>query len=242
MDIYWTGQIRCKDVRWILKDEEYLLDDALEKLRKDVWEDIQRNHPDTYDGHLLTLSGFENTKNSMTLRMNTIRFSRILTLEKVGKRLKPYGTIGMQLIVLTPDKQHILIGQRSKNSMYCPLFFSVPGGMLEVTDASDSFEDACLREFHEEVKLDIKEGLDLVGITSEIHGSVGVVFLILGTAKELSDLSSAVQGNEEWEDRRLEWHSIQQMERMTRENSLEGVVFAKDDRKKKERGGPSVLW
>jgi ADP-ribose pyrophosphatase YjhB (NUDIX family) len=55
----------------------------------------------------------------------------------------------MQMIVLSPDRKSILYGQRAANLLYCPLFHSVPGGILEARDTKGSFEDAVLREFRE---------------------------------------------------------------------------------------------
>ncbi len=227
MQIHWRGNIRCEKIDWILDDKEITLDDALEARRDDIWKSVVSDYPDTYDGNLLSLQHYNTDSDSMTLYMNTIKFSRILTLERLKVHLKPYGAIGMQLIVLSPDKDRILIGQRSKDAMYCPLFYSVPGGMLEIEDTKSSFRDACLREFNEETQLSLSKDIHLVGIASEINGTVGVVFLLCGTARDPVDVGMPVQGNEEWENRILRWYSVRELSQFTFSNSLEGVVYAR---------------
>ena len=228
MKIYWNGSIPCRNVQWILENEQIVLDAFFEEQREKIWREIQSEHPDSYDGDILVLKDFNVANNQMVLNMNLIKFSRILTLEKLGEYLRPYGTIGMQMIVLSPDRRHILFGQRVSTSMYCPGYYSCPGGMLELVDAKGTFEEACLREFHEEVEIDISNELTLHAITSEINGTVGAVFLLSGTAKMNPDVGLRIKGNEEWEENHLTWHSIRDLDRFDYSNSLESIIFAKE--------------
>jgi ADP-ribose pyrophosphatase YjhB (NUDIX family) len=226
----------------VLEDEQIILADSFERQRENIWKSVQSQHPDSYDGNLLALKKFSVNNDDMILHMNIIKFSRILTLEKLGEHLRPYGTIGMQMIVLSPDKKHILIGQRSSNSLYCPNFFSCPGGMLEVVDAKGSFEEACLREFNEEVDFVLSDDLRVHAITSEIHGTVGAAFILSGTTKENPDVESSVIGNEEWEGSHLRWYSVQNLEMFAYSNSLESVVFVKEEREKFDRNEANAFW
>ncbi len=227
MHIYWRGSIQWEQIDWILDSKEVILDDALEEQRGAIWNNVMRDHPATYDGNLLALQDYDIASDSMTLYMKSIKFSRILTLERLGVHLKPYGTIGMQLIVHSPDRNQFLIGQRNRDSMYCPLFYSVPGGILEVEDTKGSFKDACLREFNEEVELEISDNLKLIGITSEIHGTVGCVFLLIGVSVSQPGVGEFVRGNDEWEDNSLQWHPINNLEGFTVSNCLEAPIFLK---------------
>lgn len=242
MNIFWKGSIPIKKVQWRLDKEWIILADSLEEQREQIWNDVRSKHPTSYDGDLLALKDFIVTNDEMILHMNIIKFSRILTLEKRGEHLQPYGTIGMQMIVLSPDRRCLLVGQRASNLLYCPDFYSGPGGMLEVDDAEGSFEDACIREFNEEVELEISNHLNVHAIMSEINGTVGVVFLLSTIAKENPDTESSVKGNEEWQENQLFWHSVEDLEIFNHANSLESVLFIKEDRARFERNELSIFW
>ena len=228
MKIYWKGSIPCKKIQWFLEGEHKILPTNLEERREEIWKRVLTEYPDSYDGDLLELKEFKANEEDMELSMNIIKFSRVLTLERLGEYLKPYGTIGMQMVVLSHDREYLLIGQRASSSMYCPLYYSCPGGMFEVSDTEGSFEEACLREFNEEVELTLNDNLKLLAITSEINGTVGVVFLLVGTTRNPPDVTIPVKGNEEWEDTQLLWYSIQSLDRFTYSNSLESIVFVKE--------------
>ncbi len=215
----------CKSVQWMLEEEQIILTDSFEDRREEIWKFVLSQHPDSYDGNLLVLKAF----NIDSLNMNIIKYSRIVTLERHGEHLRPYGTIGMQITVFSPDRKYILVGQRARSVMYCPRYFSAPGGMLEVLNAEGSSEEACLREFNEEVELNILDDMILHAITSEINGTAGVVFILTGTAKSVQDIEMLVKGNEEWEGNHLKWYSVQDLETFTYSNSLESILFAKEE-------------
>ncbi|MFW9849562.1 MAG: NUDIX hydrolase [Candidatus Thorarchaeota archaeon] len=229
MKIHWKGSIPCKNIRWFLENEHKILPTSLEEKREEIWNTVLTRHPDSYDGDILELRDFKVNEYRMDLYMNIIKFSRVLTLERLGEYLRPYGTIGMQMVVLSHNREYLLIGQRSSNSMYCPKYYSCPGGILELSDAKGTFERACLREFNEEVELALNKDLKLLAITSEINGTVGIVFLLMGSAKEILDMEQPICGNEEWEDKELRWYPLQALDKFSCSNSLESVVFAKEN-------------
>ena len=87
---------------------------------------------------------FDASGEAAMLGMSSIRFSTILTLSEMELGINGYGALGFQAIILSPNREYILFGQRPDTSLYCPLYYAVPGGMLEVEDAKGSFQAACL--------------------------------------------------------------------------------------------------
>jgi hypothetical protein len=243
LKIIWSGKIPLEDVVWKLSSEkEYFLSTELEKQRNKIWKKIVNKYPETYDGMVIILDDFHYTSEQMVFDLGFMRFSRILTLNEVKQRPSGYGSLGMQAIIFSPDKTNVLAGLRAEDSSYCPLFHAVPGGILETSDVEGSFESACMREIDEEVAVALEAEKHLVGLLSELHGSVGVVALISGTVSKTPKPNEHVYGNEEWAERRLSWYSGEELERIKFENSLEGLLFVKNDRERFEKTGNSIFW
>ncbi len=198
--------------------------------------------PPNIDGKILILDDFQYTNGPMVFDLGFMRFSRIITLDEVKQRPPMYGSLGMQAIIFSPCKTHVLAGLRSENSSYCPLFHTVPGGILETSDTEGSFESACMREINEEVEVMLETEKHLVGLLSEVHGSVGVVALISRTVSGTPKLNERIQGNEEWTECELSWYPVDKLEDVKLDNSLEGLLFVKREREIFDRTGNSIFW
>jgi ADP-ribose pyrophosphatase YjhB (NUDIX family) len=148
----------------------------------------------------------------------------------------------MQSIIFSKDGAHVLAGRRTQNTSYCPLFYGVPGGILEVSDTKGSFESACMREVNEEVKIKLKSEKYLTAIIQEYHGSVGVVAMIATSVVGNPDMNVKVPGNEEWKDCELSWYPIDELDDVKLENSLEGLIFLKKEREIFTQDGSSIFW
>ncbi len=242
MQTYWKGSIPISRVSWIHRNDEVKLPEWLEDRREKEWHKLKADHPNSYDGNVLVLRNYHTTSDGLLLETCFIKFSALNILQAHEEHLRPYGTVGMQMIVLSPDGRSILYGQRAPQLMYCPGFFSVPGGILEVKDVKGSFEDAVLREFHEEVELPSPYGLNLISITSEIHGFVGVIFIVRGVVDALDSPHSVVSGNDEWANRVLHWHHADSLESLNENTILEGLLLSKHEWSIYKRGGKSHLW
>lgn len=239
----WRGKIPLIDVEWNFSPEkECILSDELESYKNQIWDETLVEFPETYDGEVLVLDKFQFNEKGVKFALSFIRFSRILTLVKKQMKGPGLGTLGFQAIIFTEDKKHILAGTRSEKSQYCPLFHSVPGGMLEVNDTKGHFENACMREIKEEVKIELASEKSLVGIIPELHGTIGVVTIISATAIGKYDLKKRVSGNDEWKDQELSWYDVDRLDQYIPENSLEGLLFVKNERNRFLNEGSSVLW
>jgi ADP-ribose pyrophosphatase YjhB (NUDIX family) len=242
MQVYWTGSVPVSKVSWIHRDDELELPEWLEDGREREWRKLKEDYPDSYDGDVLVLRNYRKVSSGLSLETCFMKFSALNTLQVHGEHLRPYGSIGMQMIVLSPDKKSILYGQRAANILYCPLFHSVPGGILEVRDTKGSFEDAVLREFREEVKLPSPTGLNLISIVSEIHGSVGCIFIIKGVMEVSDGAHSIVRGNDEWMNEALHWHHADSLQPLDEKSMLEGLLLAKHEWSIYKSGGKSLVW
>jgi len=243
LEVHWKGRIPLEDVRWeMIPDSEMILPPDLEERREALWRKTLDDYPDSYDGELLFLSEFLVESASVFMRTASVRFSRIRTLVSEGRNLGEYGCLGFQAMIFSPDRKHILIGERSKESMYCPLFLATPGGMLEVADIEHGFEEACMREVREEANLNIRPHKYMIALTKEIHGNVGAVILIETTATDPVEPSRLVEGNEEWTDGKLRWYSVDALEELDERIMLEGVLFTTRQWRLFKNTGSSILF
>ncbi len=243
LKVFWKGRVPLSKVEWnFSSNNEHFLPENLEAKKENVWAEMVAKFPEVYDGDILILEDFRITNDKMVFDLGLMKFSRVLTLEKEKQSPSGYGTLGMQAIVFSHDGQNVLAGSREESHTYCPTFHAVPGGILEVIDTKGSFESACMREFNEEVNLLLQHDKYLVGIIQEFHGTVGVVALIATTPLEQVDPEKDVSGNNEWNHHKLSWYPVDQLENVTFENSLEGLLFLKNERNQFITTGRSVLW
>ena len=243
MEILWRGRISLENVHWSLSaEEEIRLELNLEKHRRNIWRETKTKHPESYDGKLLVLTDMRVKEHEMQLTTGYTRFSSVLTLEKFNLGFTKYGTLGVQAIILSNDLSHILIGQRAADLMYCPLYLSGPGGMLETSDVEGSFQAACLRELMEEASVAISPKMHLVAATMELNGTVGTVMIVVGKAAAETVLQEPVVGNEEWENRSLLWFEIDSLHSFEQARCLESIHFALNEWNQYQLGRENVIW
>ena len=243
LKIFWEGKIPIQNVKWKFAPErEIFLSDSLEVQREDIWNAELSTYPETYDGDVLVLEDFSQGKEQMVFELGFIKFSRVLTLAKVKQRPPGYGTLGMQSIIFSQDGEYVLAGKRTENTSYCPLFHTVPGGILEVIDTKGDFESACMRELNEEVDINLKQEKYLTALIQEYHGSVGIVAAIMGMTSGNLEATEKVSGNEEWKDRTLTWYPVDHLDDVKFMNSLEGLLFLKKERANFIETGNSIFW
>jgi hypothetical protein len=168
-------------------------------------------------------------------------FSRVLTLHTLGVTPEFLGSLGVQALIFSPDMKHIVWGKRPLDSMYCPGFLASPGGMLEIEDAGD-ITDGILREIKEEVVLDFSEEIFLVALAEELHGTVGVGLIIQMKTNTLPNITQKVRGNEEWVDNTLEWHFVENLIDINKDESLDALVFAHEEWRRYCEDRSSVVW
>jgi ADP-ribose pyrophosphatase YjhB (NUDIX family) len=239
----WKGIVPIREVRWTYSSDcEHVLSRELEAHKNKIWTDTLNKYPDTYDGKILILDNFQINEGVVEFMLSFMRFSRILVLVKTGQPAPGYGTLGFQSIIFSLDKKHVLAGTRSERSQYCPLFHSVPGGMLETRDLEGDFESACMREIEEETDVKLAPEKYLVALVSELHGTVGVVAVISALVSQNYDIKERVSGNKEWKNQELSWYSVDRLNNCLQENSLEGLLFVKQERSAFRKTNSSALW
>lgn len=227
--VYWKGRMATEEIEFEHAHEQILLSDRLEKMREDIWRKTVQKYPDVYDGDILVLDAIATEKQKLMLHTKEIKFSRVLVLEKVGKGLGQYGTMGLQVAVFSNNRQYLLYGERSHTEMYCPGLYSLPGGMLEVKDAKQSFDSACMRELKEEVSIEVRGERHLIGIVKDLHSSVGITLIVEGVARKKPQAGEQVHGNEEWREKMLMWHDIDSLASLGESEVLSGLLFLKEE-------------
>ena len=240
---FWEGRWNTKNVEWKLHSgSAFILSEELEAQRDAIWKDVKKTFPEIYDGTLLVLDHFVERENVFQMALREIQFSQVLTIEKTGDKLKPYGTIGVQMLILSPDGRFLLYGRRAKDLMHCPLFIAPPGGMFSGSDIKSTFSKACMREINEEVQIELQDEKYLIGVCADLYTQVGTVLVLLAYSKQTPDISQPVTGNEEWDGNLLNWHPVETLERLEYTNLLEGLVFAKIDWQNQILTGTSIIW
>jgi ADP-ribose pyrophosphatase YjhB (NUDIX family) len=126
--------------------------------------------------------------------------------------------------------------------MYCPLYLTTPGGMLEAEDARGSVEAACERELAEEVQLEIEREKHLVALVRDVKGVSGVNLIIEAIACHKVSPTEQVVGNEEWLNSRLKWVPVRDLGNLDTSRVLEGLLFAADQWHRHLASGESILW
>ncbi len=243
LNVFWRGRIPLEQVSWTLDpDSNLILTPELEAERDNIWTRTLKKHPNSYDGNLVVLLDYRISRNSIIFQLGSISFSRILTLEQAGIGPSTYGSLGFQSVLLSPDRKFVVIGERAKDSLYCPLFHAIPGGMLEVSDTIGSFEQACMREIREEADIELEREKYLVALINELHGSVGIVAMIEAVARNPINYDDFIPGNEEWTDTRLQWVSVENLNQFTSDNSLEGPLFLRNEWQTYKTTGQSDIW
>ena len=242
LNLYWRGRVPLEKITIEFdKTLELFLSPELETQRETIWNRAKIENSDIYDGRLLVLTGFEYRENTFVLTAGFMTFSRVLTLHRLGVSPDVLGSLGVQALIFSPDMQYIVWGKRALDSMYCPSFFATPGGMLEIEDAED-FTEGILREIKEEIFLDFAEDMYLVAIAAELHGTVGAGLIVQMQSDTSPDLTQQIRGNEEWIDNSLEWHSVDELININKDESLDALVFANEEWERYREGSSSVVW
>jgi hypothetical protein len=240
--LYWKGRVPLEKIRIDFDiSKELLLNAEHEAYRTDIWERAKKENADIYDGKLLVLTGFGRERDDFVLTTGFMSFSRVLTLHTLGVTPEFYGSLGVQALIFSPDLQYIIWGTRSLDSMYCPGFLASPGGMLEIQDA-ENIVSGLMREIKEEVFVKLSENITLVAIGKELHGTVGAGLFFEMMTDVQPDITQKVRGNEEWVDNSLEWYSVEDLADIKEDDSLDALVFARDELLAHRKGLSSVLW
>lgn len=197
-------------------------------MRENIWEQTLVRNPNAYDGRCLVLDSFKVRGNHAFLKLGFIQYSRIMVLESIGKEMEGYGSWGFQALIFSSDKKQILFGTRASNLVYCPLFRSPVGGMLEEKDVEGTVDAVCIREINEEAQIELDSKRYLVAIVAELYADIGVGLIIEGIARDVPVLGASVKGNEEGENGQLRWHPVDILEQLEESNSLDGLVNHKN--------------
>lgn len=163
--------------------------------------------------------------NDLKLSVGTIRFAQMMTHERLDIPIHDgHGSLGVQVAIFTANRRHLLVGERSHNSDYRPGWLTIPGGIFEVTDVSGSITKAINREMREEVMLKLRQSFLLRAIL-KMHPHTSTALLVEAQLAETEniDVSRAVKGNEEWEEKILRWLPCSELPQLNRERIFDGL-------------------
>ncbi|MFW9864482.1 MAG: NUDIX hydrolase [Candidatus Thorarchaeota archaeon] len=230
LQVKWDGELLLNYIKWnkISFQEFSLTPDNYPHIRKN-WNNHLRENPNDYDGNLLFLDSFQYKNDYLQLNVSLIKFSTVIYMVK--KKIpvnKGIGVCGTQYLVFSPNRKHILVGERSLTKTYFPGVTTCPGGLLESNDLAQKPEVSLLRELYEEVNLPFKSENMLIAILGGWNG-VSVTFLISTVISESfnynpNELIHAQ--HEEWEGN-LRWHPIEELKKIHPDQMLDGLTYYK---------------
>ena len=226
--IVWEGELLLDFIKWNKKTlQEYQPPPEYISEIKGNWDKHIKDNPNDYDGNLLFLDNYQFRKNYLFLDTSFMKFSTATYLVKNKIPIKKgIGVLGTQYLIFSPNKQYILVGERSLSQSYFPGALCGPGGMLELNDLNTSPKEALTREMYEEVCTPLKSEAHLVAMLVGWNG-VSVAFII---STKISD-SYKFNPNEiisaekdEWECN-LKWLSVEKLKKIQINQLLEGLIY-----------------
>ncbi|MFW9779069.1 MAG: NUDIX hydrolase [Candidatus Heimdallarchaeota archaeon] len=233
--VFWEQKITLSDVSWE-HDPHYRFNFSSKILRlsKLHWKALSRQYPALYDGKILVLQNFSDKSGILKLTTSWIEFS-LLVYHNYNKLSIPgtLGVLGCKVLITNPKETHFLLGVRSQKSEYKPGFVTLPGGLFEISDITNTVQEACLRELREELEIQVQE--DVMDLIAIIRGEKGnsAILMIYTTCRTLGnggvpDVSIPVVGNEEFQDNLLRWTSFEQIPYLESPNLMEGLQYLKN--------------
>ena len=229
-NVHWKGKTSIDYVTWELLEDEIFLPDHLEARRNTLWEQLVAREPTAYDGNCLYAQDLQLSPDKIHITTRSIKFSRHITLIEEKTRLDGYSSIGVNALIYTPDRKHLLVGIRSPDVLYYPEYATVPTGLVMKEDTEGTVRDAFLREVNEETNIQLDNEMNLIAITTEQRDPYAIQMLIQCTAKHVPDIRIPVPGNNEWKNRQLHWTPLDQLTKYV-EKSFIGVKYPADQQK-----------
>jgi 8-oxo-dGTP pyrophosphatase MutT (NUDIX family) len=228
--VLWQGSLHLKNIHWDNPiSTEYTHSGQFQKEIQEHWRKHKQKYPSDYNGVSLYLYSYEFRNSQLILKVGTVNFSTITYLYKHKIHVNQgLGLVGVQSLIFSPDKSHILIGKRSQNQDYFPGALTLPGGIMEVGDYMNSASESLMREIHEEVPLEFEPHRALFAILTGWN-PVSMTFLLYNTVKLSSDFDykEVISGDiKEWEGR-LTWISMEQLKEMSYDNIINGLYYYK---------------
>jgi 8-oxo-dGTP pyrophosphatase MutT (NUDIX family) len=224
----WEGVIPLSGVLWDICSETIdQLPLELETKRETLWHEQIKLYPHLYDGDIVSLLHFLAFDDSVVLSVGRIKFSQIYTIYHERARLPQFGkSLGVKFVIYNQSKSEFLVGQRQRNSEYKPLYFTLPGGILEVSDLDKPVVEACLREIQEELKIQVDSStFNLIAIIRDVD-ELGIQLLTEVIIVNDQDPQNLVP-NDEWEKDSVHWITIEDLKQMDEKLILEGLHFVR---------------
>jgi 8-oxo-dGTP pyrophosphatase MutT (NUDIX family) len=226
----WEGNLPLSKIHWkspIL--QEYTHSNRFRSEIEENWIHHKTFYPADYDGISLFLYDYTFSYSELYLYVGTIQFSTMIYLYKHHIPInKGLGVIGVQSLIFSPDKSHILIGKRALNQEYFPGSLTLPGGIMEIEDFMKPASESLMREIHEEVPLEFEPYGGLFSILAGWN-PVSMTFLLYNTVKPSVDFDfrDIISGDEkEWEGN-LRWMSMHELKKLSFDKVINGLYYYK---------------
>lgn len=224
----WEGRLPLERIRWGSKQFfEYKLPRKLDLKRRINWEQYSQVNTNDYDGKLLFLEHFYDSKDKLILDTGFIRYSTVIFMVKNNLSVKKgIGMLGVQCLIFSPCNNYILVGERTLSQSYYPGITTIPGGMLESEDLKSEPKLAFMREINEETPFEFQPNANLNAVLLGWN-NISVTFLTSISIKSTNDFnpSEIILGDKnEWENN-LRWLSIEELKNYPPEKLLDGLTY-----------------
>ena len=207
----WNGKIDLKLVKLNYSDKyNFQPNEYLKNKRDEFWSKEKAKHPEIYDGQILFCRNFEVKEDSLVFNVGCIQYSFLnLILRESVKFDGAIGYFAFRSKIKNPKNGAFLIGQKSSSAQFDPNFYTLPGGLFELSDLGRHVIYGCKREIEEEIGVEIdKNSLNLIAINK--HRRNNGVILIVECKIDPQHVNS-IEGNYEWKKDGLKWTTINEL-------------------------------
>ncbi len=227
----WEGELPLDQIKWRNRSfKEFQLSNKHESKKKLNWDEHMKDYPNDYDGKLLFLDNFQFKDNYIYLDISFVKFSTIIFMVKNKIPVKKgIGMLGTQCLIFSPNKEFILVGERSLSQSYYPGAIVNVGGMLELDDLKKTPKEALMREAYEETQLNLKSDAFLKAILVGWN-NVSVTFLISTTLSSIYNFNpdeEVIPADKNEFEGNLHWLSIQDLKKLQQGKYLDGLFYYK---------------
>jgi len=225
----WEGELPLDQIMWRnMSFKEFQLSNKHESEIKVNWDKHVKDYPSDYDGKLLFLENFQFEDNYIYLDISFVKFSTIIFMVKNKIPVKKgIGMLGTQCLIFSPNKEFILVGERSLSQNYYPGALVNVGGMLELDDLKKTPKEALMREVYEEIHIPLESDALLKAILVGWN-KISVTFLTsssISTCYSFNPDEETIPADKHEFESNLHWLSIQDLKKLPPDQLLDGLIY-----------------
>lgn len=156
---YMVKNIENKSIKIMVKDEEVILPEEVQREIQKHWEDFKKDTPSLWNGELFCVNEYKEDEQTIEIICRKSNYAHYLYDERIGLPQKyACSSVGGGCLLETADHYYV-IGELEENTSF-PFCMQLSGGNVDEQDIKDSQIDVLQtanRELQEELGLDLNQ-------------------------------------------------------------------------------------